>query len=64
MTDTELKEMLAGLQPHSSFKHYTSARDLLSRIPQLLEDEATLNALYAAGVDNWEGYTLALDMME
>ena len=27
-------------------------------------DEETLDALEAAGVDNWEGYGYAMDMME
>ncbi len=64
MDDKELQEMLTGLHPHRSSKHYTATVDLLARIPQLLEAEATLNALYAGGVDNWEGYSLSLDMME
>lgn len=30
----------------------------------LLRDQEMLNCLLAAGVDNWEGYTEALEMME
>ncbi len=63
MNDAELREMLTGLQPHPSFKHYAAAMALLARIPRLLEAEATLHALYAGGVDNWEGYAFALDTL-
>lgn len=31
---------------------------------ELCEDQALLHALQAGGVDNWEGYEIALDMME
>jgi hypothetical protein len=31
---------------------------------ELLEDSKFLNALMSAGVDNWEGYEDALDMMD
>ena len=30
----------------------------------LLESEAFLNALLAAGVDNWDGYDYAVEMLE
>lgn len=30
----------------------------------LLQDRKTLYALHAAGVDNWEGYEMALDELE
>lgn len=30
----------------------------------LLEDAKKLRALEAAGVDNWEGYDIAMDYME
>ena len=33
-------------------------------IEQLEEDSQTLSALQAAGVDNWEGYDIAMDMLE
>ena len=29
-----------------------------SRLRELLKEEETLDALYAAGVDNWEGFSL------
>lgn len=64
MNDKELQEMLTGLQPHPSSKYHFAAVDLLARIPQLLKAEATLHALYAGGVDNWEGYAMAMDMIE
>lgn len=35
-----------------------------SRYEELLEAEAFLNALRAAGVDNWPGYELAHDMLD
>lgn len=31
---------------------------------KLLEDSEFLNALLMAGVDNWEGYSIALEMLE
>lgn len=31
---------------------------------QLLRDQRFLNALCAAGVDNWEGYSEAINMMD
>ena len=34
------------------------------RIAELEKDSKFLDALYAAGVDNWEGYGQAQDMME
>ena len=30
----------------------------------LVAAKKTLNALYSAGVDNWEGYSIAMDAME
>jgi hypothetical protein len=34
------------------------------RLEELEASEAELNALYAAGVDNWVGYEMAQEMME
>ena len=31
---------------------------------RLQKAEDTLNALYGAGVDNWEGYDFAMEMLE
>ena len=31
---------------------------------ELIDTEKFLNALFAAGVDNWEGYGVAQDMMD
>lgn len=31
---------------------------------QLVEDQQTLNALLAYGVDNWEGYSEAMEYLE
>lgn len=36
----------------------------MARYDELAEDSDFLNALQAAGVDNWEGYGFAQDMME
>lgn len=38
--------------------------DLKKYIDILLDDSIFLNALRAAGVDNWQGYEIAIDMME
>jgi hypothetical protein len=35
-----------------------------SEYEELLERDAFLSCLEAAGVDNWEGYSIASDMME
>ena len=34
------------------------------RYLELLEAEKVLDALYAAGVDNWDGYDYAVEMLE
>lgn len=31
---------------------------------ELLDDQKLLNALQACGVDNWDGYGFALDMLK
>ena len=31
---------------------------------ELVADQKFLNALFAGGVDNWDGYEMALDMLE
>lgn len=36
----------------------------LSDYEQLKSDQAFLNALRAAGVDNWDGYDHAIDLIE
>lgn len=33
------------------------------RYAELIDDEEFLNALRAAGVDNWEGYNYAIDYL-
>jgi uncharacterized small protein (DUF1192 family) len=33
------------------------------RVAELEADSATLNALYAAGVDNWDGYAIACEAL-
>jgi len=58
-----LKEVIlsqCGGVEHSKFEEIQA---LLDSIPELLKTEAALNALGAAGVDNWEGYDIAMDMM-
>lgn len=42
----------------------TKVTILQSRLDELKEAEAFLDALQAAGVDNWEGYEQAQEMME
>ncbi len=37
---------------------------LRARVAELEKDSATLNALYAAGVDNWDGYSDAMQAVE
>lgn len=34
------------------------------RLDSLYQAEKTLNALNAAGVDNWDGYSIAMEMLE
>ena len=34
------------------------------RLKELLQAEKMLGCLVAAGIDNWEGYEVALDMMD
>lgn len=36
----------------------------VKRFNELLEKEAILEALYANGVDNWEGYDDAMESLE
>lgn len=36
----------------------------LDRFEELLESEKVLNTLIAAGVDNWSGYSFALELMD
>ncbi len=43
---------------------YDEFEKVVAELPQLREAQATLHALYAAGVDNWVGYDMALDMIE
>lgn len=68
MTDKDLASAIDNvvLTNHGrvvSSEHMRELEALFNRLPELLEAEATLNALCAAGVDNWEGYCVALDMM-
>lgn len=34
------------------------------RYDELIKCEGILNALYAAGVDNWEGYDFAMEALD
>jgi len=34
------------------------------RYSELIETEMTLNALYGAGVDNWDGWDAAMEFLE
>lgn len=36
----------------------------IERLRELEDAEATLSALYAAGVDNWDGYSDAIESIE
>ena len=38
--------------------------DLMACVKALEKDQAFLHALQACGVDNWEGYSDAVDMLE
>ena len=51
--------------PKEKFK-YKESENLLSedRIQELLKEEKILNALRDYGVDNWEGYEMAMDSVE
>jgi hypothetical protein len=40
------------------------AEDLLAEVKQLRERDATLTALEAYGVDNWDGYDEAVQSLE
>lgn len=64
MDDAEFREFQEDLQLHPYCDRRLAAEAIIARIPQLLEAEAILHALYAAGVDNWEGYAFALDEVE
>ena len=50
------------------FEEYASQRALIEQqakeIERLRDSERKLTALEAAGVDNWEGYSDAMQMME
>ena len=50
------------------FEEYASQRALIEQqakeIARLRDSERKLTALKAAGVDNWEGYSDAMQMME
>ena len=37
---------------------------LFEKYLQLMKSQRELNALYAAGVDNWEGYEIAMKILE
>jgi hypothetical protein len=67
MNDAELKLAIdatfVGRTGDLSDAHLKELRALYLRLPRLLEDEAILNALYARGVDFWEGYNDALDTL-
>ncbi len=39
-------------------------RITVEELKELLKDQRTLRALEAAGVDNWEGYEIALENLE
>jgi len=48
MSDTDKDSMLISLKEYKA----------------LLDDSEMLRALYAAGVQNWQGYDFALEQME
>lgn len=77
MTDAELKAAITAVElvgpsyssPAERFTgqvtaaHVKELNNLFRDLPQLRKAAETLDALYAAGVDNWEGYAAALDML-
>ena len=46
-------------------KHHKTLRTTISTkvYENLLQDQRVLNALFTAGVDNWEGYEMAMDTL-
>jgi hypothetical protein len=44
--------------------HFEGVKSLLDELPKLRDAAKTLAALEAAGVDNWEGYSYAQELME
>lgn len=42
----------------------TELRKVVEENVEMVEDVAFLRALEAAGVDNWDGYSIAQDMMD
>lgn len=68
MTDNELTRVIDSVvftTPGRAFsaEHMRELEALFNRLPELLEAEATLQALRAAGVDGWDGYEMAMDML-
>lgn len=55
----EWEEQQAGIK---QLKEYI--RVLEAQIVEQEKDSRELRALYAAGVDNWEGYDYALELMD
>ncbi len=59
MTDEQVISLIRG-----RFGFNADVKALLDELPKLREAAKTLAALEAAGVDNWEGYSHAQELME
>lgn len=68
MTDDEqIIELIRGEYSHlkdSRVRQMDSVMALLAELPKLRDAAKMLAALEAAGVDNWEGYSHAQELME
>jgi len=60
MTDDE--QVIYTIRTHCG--EFAEVNALLDELPQLRNAAKTLAALNAAGVDNWEGYSYAQELME
>ena len=67
---SNVEELCEWLDGNSAGSYYPSAiaarkiEDLLTRVEELEEDGEFLICLENAGVDGWEGYEAAQEMME
>jgi hypothetical protein len=62
MTDDELSYAIQMIR--NGCVEFEVVRTLLDKLPEMNAAAKTLAALEAAGVDNWEGYSYAQELME
>lgn len=62
MTDDELQLAIDWVRQEC--RDFPVVRNLLAELPAMQNASKTLAALNAAGVDNWEGYSYAMELME